>query len=71
MVELVKELSKLYDERRMAQSGLPKDNPMLERIDLKIRVLRDNLLENLKNPSPRRPSKKRSCSCACVMQRGL
>jgi uncharacterized protein involved in exopolysaccharide biosynthesis len=47
--ELVKELSKLYDERRMAQSGLRKDNPMLERIDLKIRVLRDNLLENLKN----------------------
>jgi len=41
--ELVKELSKRYDERQMAQSGLRKDNPKLERLDRKIRALRTNL----------------------------
>jgi hypothetical protein len=41
--ELVKKLSKRYNERQMAQSDLRKDNPKLERLDRKIRVLRTNL----------------------------
>ncbi len=55
--ELVKKLSKRYNGWPMAQSDLCNDNPKLERLDRKIRVLRTNLKYiNLGCPSNASPS---------------
>ena len=55
--ELVKKLSKRYNGWQVAQLDLRNDNPKLERLDRKIRVLRTNLQYiNLGCPNNASPS---------------